>query len=66
MRNTRPFPAPALDELPASLREQLHAYSRLIDGRLPPEAVYVYVISRPGPTDCYCCAWKSSTRWTSP
>ncbi len=41
--NTRPFPVPDLDELPASLREQLRAYSRLIDERLPPEALHVYV-----------------------
>ncbi|WP_461070917.1 TetR/AcrR family transcriptional regulator [Streptomyces pseudoechinosporeus] len=43
--NTQPFPVPDLDELPESLREQLRTYSRLIDGRLPPEAVYVYVTS---------------------
>jgi AcrR family transcriptional regulator len=41
--NTRPFPVPDLEELPESLREQLRAYSRLIDERLPPEALHVYV-----------------------
>ncbi|MFI1510460.1 TetR/AcrR family transcriptional regulator [Streptomyces sp. NPDC020597] len=41
--NTRPFPVPELNELPEGLPEQLHAYSRLIDRRLPPEAVHVYV-----------------------
>jgi hypothetical protein len=38
--NTRPFPVPELDALPQGLPEQLHAYSRLIDRRLPPEAVH--------------------------
>ncbi|MEU4360033.1 TetR/AcrR family transcriptional regulator [Streptomyces virginiae] len=42
--NTRPFPVPNPDELPEGLREQLRTYSRLIDERLPAEAVYVYVI----------------------
>lgn len=41
--NAQPFPVPDLNELPEGLREQLHAYSRLIDGRLPAEAVHVYV-----------------------
>ncbi|WP_063734089.1 TetR/AcrR family transcriptional regulator [Streptomyces sp. RTd22] len=41
--NTRPFPVPDLGEQPERLREQLRAYSRLIDGRLPAEAVQVYV-----------------------
>ncbi|MGW5650641.1 TetR/AcrR family transcriptional regulator [Streptomyces humi] len=40
---TRPFPVPDLEELPEGLHEQLRAYSRLIDERLPPEAVYMYV-----------------------
>ncbi|MEV6593716.1 TetR/AcrR family transcriptional regulator [Streptomyces acidicola] len=42
---TQPFPVPDLDELPEGLREQLRAYSRLIDERLPSEAVYMYVTS---------------------
>lgn len=41
--NARPFPVPDLNELPEGLPEQLRAYSRLIDGRLPAEAVHVYV-----------------------
>ncbi|MBO8199986.1 TetR/AcrR family transcriptional regulator [Streptomyces smyrnaeus] len=41
--NTRPFPVPELDDLPASLREQLTAYSAGIDGRLPPEAAHVFL-----------------------
>ncbi|MDX2681428.1 hypothetical protein [Streptomyces soliscabiei] len=39
----RPLSTVVLDELPESLREQLRAYSRLIDERLPPEALHVYV-----------------------
>ncbi|MEV4095944.1 TetR/AcrR family transcriptional regulator [Streptosporangium saharense] len=39
----RPFPVPDLAELPASLREQLTAYSAAIDGRLPPEAAHVFL-----------------------
>lgn len=41
--STRPFPVPDLDELPEALSEQLRAFSRLIDERLPAEAVHVYV-----------------------
>ncbi|MFE8963068.1 TetR/AcrR family transcriptional regulator [Streptomyces iakyrus] len=41
--NARPFPVPDLNDLPEAMREQLRAYSRLIDGRLPAEAVHVYV-----------------------
>jgi AcrR family transcriptional regulator len=37
---TRPFPVP---ELPASLRDQLTAYSAAIDDRLPPEAAHVFL-----------------------
>ncbi|TMR89308.1 TetR/AcrR family transcriptional regulator [Nonomuraea basaltis] len=40
---TRPFPVPDLADLPASLREQLTAYSAAIDGRLPPEAAHVFL-----------------------
>ncbi|WP_073485006.1 TetR/AcrR family transcriptional regulator [Streptoalloteichus hindustanus] len=40
---TRPFPVPGLADLPASLREQLTAYSATIDGRLPPEAAHVFL-----------------------
>nr|WP_272923055.1 TetR-like C-terminal domain-containing protein [Streptomyces sp. SID5464] len=39
--NTQPFPVPDLEDQPESLREQLRAYSRLIDERLPPEALHV-------------------------
>ncbi|MFI6742102.1 TetR/AcrR family transcriptional regulator [Nonomuraea sp. NPDC050451] len=40
---TRPFPAPDLADLPASLSEQLTAYSAAIDGQLPPEAAHVFL-----------------------
>ncbi|MEZ7125456.1 TetR/AcrR family transcriptional regulator [Nonomuraea sp. AD125B] len=40
---TRPFPVPDLAGLPASLREQLTAYSAAIDGRLPPQAAHVFL-----------------------
>jgi AcrR family transcriptional regulator len=40
---TRPFPVPNADDLPASLRDQLAAYSSAIDGRLPPEAAHVFL-----------------------
>ncbi|MFI2236674.1 TetR/AcrR family transcriptional regulator [Streptomyces chrestomyceticus] len=40
---TRPFPVPDAAGLPASLREQLTAYSAGIDGRLPPEAAHVFL-----------------------
>ncbi|MER5421430.1 TetR/AcrR family transcriptional regulator [Streptosporangium roseum] len=40
---TRGFPVPDLVDLPSSLREQLTAYSADIDGRLPPEAVHVFL-----------------------
>jgi AcrR family transcriptional regulator len=40
---TRPFTVPDLAGLPASLREQLTAYSAAIDGRLPPEAAHVFL-----------------------
>ncbi|WP_431925000.1 TetR/AcrR family transcriptional regulator [Amycolatopsis tucumanensis] len=40
---TRPFPVPDLAELPASLREQLTAYSAAIDGQLPPAAAHVFL-----------------------
>ncbi|MFC5821260.1 TetR/AcrR family transcriptional regulator [Nonomuraea harbinensis] len=40
---TRPFPVPDLADLPASLREQLTAYSATLDGRLPPEAAHVFL-----------------------
>lgn len=40
---SRRFPVPDLAGMPESLREQLSAYSTAIDGRLPPEAVHVYL-----------------------
>ncbi len=40
---TRPFPVPGPAELPASLRDQLTAYSARIDGILPPEAAHVFL-----------------------
>ncbi|MBG0822762.1 WHG domain-containing protein [Planomonospora sp. ID91781] len=40
---TRPFPVPDPAGLPASLREQLTAYSAAIGGRLPPEAAHVFL-----------------------
>jgi AcrR family transcriptional regulator len=40
---TQPFPVPDLADLPASLREQLTAYSAAIDGRLPAEAAHVFL-----------------------
>ncbi|MFD7664825.1 TetR/AcrR family transcriptional regulator [Streptomyces sp. NPDC059788] len=40
---TRPFPVPDPAGLPASLREQLTAYSTAIDGGLPPEAAHVFL-----------------------
>jgi AcrR family transcriptional regulator len=40
---TRPFPAPDPADLPASLREQVAAYSAGIDGRLPPGAAHVFL-----------------------
>ncbi|MFI0976878.1 TetR/AcrR family transcriptional regulator [Streptomyces sp. NPDC021093] len=40
---TRPFPVPDLAGLPASLREQLTAYSATIGGHLPPEAAHVFL-----------------------
>ncbi|MEV0373734.1 TetR/AcrR family transcriptional regulator [Streptomyces sp. NPDC050636] len=40
---TRPFPVPDLASLPASLSEQLTAYSATIDGCLPPEAAHVFL-----------------------
>ncbi|RJL35693.1 TetR/AcrR family transcriptional regulator [Bailinhaonella thermotolerans] len=40
---TRPFPVPDPDGLPASLREQVTAYSAAIGGRLPPEAAHVFL-----------------------
>ncbi|RZQ62290.1 TetR/AcrR family transcriptional regulator [Amycolatopsis suaedae] len=40
---TRPFPVPDPAGLPASLREQLAAYSASIDGRLPPGAAHVFL-----------------------
>ncbi|MBN6053795.1 TetR/AcrR family transcriptional regulator [Nonomuraea sp. RK-328] len=40
---TRPFPVPALADLPASLHGQLTTYSAAIEGRLPPEAAHVFL-----------------------
>jgi AcrR family transcriptional regulator len=40
---TKPFPVPELNELPESLRDQLRAYAAVIDHRLPPEAVHVFL-----------------------
>ncbi|MFI5720449.1 TetR/AcrR family transcriptional regulator [Nocardia sp. NPDC051750] len=40
---TRPFPVPDPADLPASLREQLIAYSASIDNQLPPEAAHVFL-----------------------
>ncbi|MEV4475870.1 TetR/AcrR family transcriptional regulator [Nonomuraea sp. NPDC049504] len=40
---TRPFPVPDPGSLPASLREQLSAYSAAIEGRLPLEAAHVFL-----------------------
>ncbi|MEV4806244.1 TetR/AcrR family transcriptional regulator [Nonomuraea sp. NPDC049421] len=40
---TRPFPVPDPAGLPASLREQLSAYSATIEGRLPLEAAHVFL-----------------------
>ncbi|MEU4542081.1 TetR/AcrR family transcriptional regulator [Nonomuraea dietziae] len=39
----QPFPVPDLAGLPASLREQLTAYSAAIEGQLPPEAAHVFL-----------------------
>ncbi|MBF6334004.1 TetR/AcrR family transcriptional regulator [Nocardia transvalensis] len=41
---TNPFPVPELSELDPGLREQLTAYSRSIDGQLPPEAAHVFLV----------------------
>ncbi|MEU8824563.1 TetR/AcrR family transcriptional regulator [Streptomyces sp. NPDC048636] len=38
---TRPFPVPGPEDLDPSLREQLAAYTKALDGRLPLEAVHV-------------------------
>lgn len=40
---TQRFPIPSLEDMAPSLAAQLHAYSERIDGRLPPEATYVFV-----------------------
>lgn len=40
---SRRFAVPDLAGMPESLREQLTGYSAAIDGRLPPEAVHVYL-----------------------
>lgn len=40
---TQPFPVPDPAQLPASLREQLAAYSATIEGRLPPEAAHIFL-----------------------
>ncbi|MGW0178824.1 TetR/AcrR family transcriptional regulator [Nocardia sp. NPDC003345] len=40
---TRPFDVPGPSELPASLREQLVAYSATIGDELPPEAAHVFL-----------------------
>ena len=40
---TQRFPIPSLEDMAPSLAAQLHAYSERIDGRLPPEAVYVFL-----------------------
>jgi AcrR family transcriptional regulator len=40
---SRRFAVPDLAGMPESLREQLTAYSAAVDGRLPPEAVHVYL-----------------------
>ncbi|MFB9966534.1 TetR/AcrR family transcriptional regulator [Sinosporangium siamense] len=40
---TRPFPVPDPASLPASLRDQLTAYSAAIEGQLPPEAAHVFL-----------------------
>ncbi|GAA5100061.1 TetR/AcrR family transcriptional regulator [Nocardia iowensis] len=40
---TRPFPIPALTDLPASLHEQLIAYSASIGDQLPPAAAHVFL-----------------------
>ncbi|WKX69118.1 TetR/AcrR family transcriptional regulator [Streptomyces sp. XD-27] len=39
----RPFPAPDLADLAPSLRRQLRAYASSTDGRLPPEALHVFL-----------------------
>lgn len=40
---TRPFPVPDPAGMPASMREQLAAYSASIGGLLPPEAAHVFL-----------------------
>ncbi|WP_431046055.1 TetR/AcrR family transcriptional regulator [Streptomyces sp. P1-3] len=40
---TRAFPAPDLADLAPSLRRQLRAYASATDGRLPPEALHVFL-----------------------
>ncbi|WP_106402305.1 TetR/AcrR family transcriptional regulator [Actinocorallia populi] len=40
---TRPFPVPDPADLPASMLEQLTAYSATIDGLLPPAAAHVFL-----------------------
>lgn len=40
---TAPFPVPRLADLDPSLRDQLVAYSALVDGALPPEAAHVFL-----------------------
>lgn len=39
----KPFETPDLKILPETLADQLHAYSRGIEGRLPPGAAYVFL-----------------------
>lgn len=41
--NTRPFPVPAMEDLDPSLSGQMRDYAAEIGGRLPPEAVHVYL-----------------------
>lgn len=40
---TQRFPVPSLEDMDPSLAEQLRAYSQKIDGKLPPEAAYVFL-----------------------
>lgn len=41
--NARRFPVPELGILEPHLRSQLEAYADTMDGRLPPEAIYVFL-----------------------